>query len=154
MWHKDSKSYLYLVPLKDKISSHMHIHYDPIKGKTCEIVDALMSSEHMAEDEDLRFKLRLCIEEVVENIVQYAYKNGEGFIDVTTSLSDGLLSITLEDSGVPFNPLAKEDPDITLSAEERPIGGLGIFICKQMMDDLSYVYRDGRNIFTMKKKIN
>lgn len=131
----------------------MHIHYDPIKGKTSEIVEALMESEHMAKDEDLKFKLRLCIEEVVENIVQYAYNNGQGFIDVTTSLEDGILSITLEDSGVPFNPLAKEDPDITLGAEERPIGGLGIFICKQMMDDLSYEYKDGRNSFTMKKKI-
>ena len=55
---------------------------------------------------------------------------------------------------MPFNPLDREDPDITLSAEEREIGGLGIFLCKQMMDSLNYRYEDGNNILTMTKKIS
>lgn len=59
----------------------------------------------------------------------------------------------MTDSGIPFDPLAKPDPDITLSAEERQIGGLGIFMMKMTMDDVSYVYKDGQNILTMKKTI-
>ena len=57
------------------------------------------------------------------------------------------------DHGIPYDPLAKEDPDVTLSAEERQIGGLGIFMVKQTMDDVSYEYKDGRNILRLKKKL-
>ncbi|MBR5997441.1 MAG: ATP-binding protein, partial [Bacilli bacterium] len=59
--------------------------------------------------------------------------------------------LTFIDSGMPYNPLAKEDPDITLSAEERQIGGLGIYMVKKSMDDVSYKFEDGKNIFTIKK---
>ena len=59
--------------------------------------------------------------------------------------------VTFLDSGTPFDPLAREDPDVTLSAEERQIGGLGIFMTKKTMDDVSYVYRDGQNVLTLKK---
>lgn len=131
----------------------MKVRFEPICGKTAEIIEALMSSDDMPLEEGLRFKLRLCIEEVVENIVSYAYEGGNGYVEVGTNLKDGLLSVTLEDSGKPFNPLEKEDPDITLSAEERPIGGLGIFLCKQLMDELVYSYENGKNKLIMKKKI-
>ena len=60
---------------------------------------------------------------------------------------------TFEDGGVQFNPLAKENPDVTLTAQERQIGGLGIFICKKIMDDIQYNYTNGKNILTMTKKI-
>ena len=63
------------------------------------------------------------------------------------------VEILFEDAGVPFNPLDKDDPDITLSAEDRPIGGLGIFLCKQMMDHVEYHYEDGCNVLIMEKKI-
>ena len=63
------------------------------------------------------------------------------------------VSLTFEDYGEPYNPLLKEDPDITLSAEERDIGGLGIYLVKKSMDKVEYEYRDGKNIFTIKKNL-
>lgn len=127
---------------------------DPIAYKSAEIIETLMSSEDMPQDSALEFKLRLCVEEVVENIVRYAYKDGQGFVEVGTEIRDGNLYMSFRDAGVKFNPLDKDDPDITLSAEERQIGGLGIFLCKQMMDDLQYEYKDGCNCLTMIKKLS
>ena len=128
-------------------------YFDPINDKCGEIVEFIMNSPEMPEKDDLLFKIRLSVEEVVENIVRYAYANGDGFLEVYTEKDDaGMLTITLKDAGKPFDPLAKEDPDITLSAEEREIGGLGIFITKQMMDFVQYKYEDGCNILTMKKE--
>ena len=123
----------------------------PIAGKTAEIIETVMSSPDVPQDETLRFKIRLSVEEIAENIVNYAYNNGNGFVEITTTLDEaGMLTISFKDAGVPFNPLEKEDPDITLSLDERPVGGLGIFICKKMMDSVSYVFEDGSNNFTMK----
>lgn len=123
----------------------------PIAGKTAEIIETVMASPDVPQDETLRFKIRLSVEEIAENIVNYAYNNGNGFVEITTTLDEaGMLTISFKDAGVPFNPLEKEDPDITLSLDERPVGGLGIFICKKMMDSVSYVFEDGCNNFTMK----
>ncbi|MBO7134297.1 MAG: ATP-binding protein [Bacteroidales bacterium] len=129
--------------------------FNPIKDKTAEIIEYLMSSPDMPTDEDLRFKLRLSIEETVENVVQYAYKDSIGWMEVETNLDDKalMLTVTLKDAGKPFNPLEMPDPDITLSVEEREIGGLGIYLCKQLMDEVTYRYEDGCNILTMKKNI-
>ena len=131
----------------------MTTRFEPITGKTAEIIEALMASEDMPISDDLRFRLRLCIEEVVENIVNYAYDGGNGWVEVGTQLNGDTLTITLKDEGVPFNPLEREDPDITLSAEERQIGGLGIFLCKQLMDKLGYERIEGCNVFKMIKCI-
>ena len=68
-------------------------------------------------------------------------------------VGNGFATITLTGRGVPYDPLKKPDPDVTLSAEERKIGGLGIFMVKKSMDEVFYEYKDGQNIFTMKKKI-
>ena len=123
----------------------------PIAGKTAEIIETVMASPDVPQDETLRFKIRLSVEEIAENIVNYAYNNGNGFVEITTTLDEaGMLTISFKDAGVPFNPLEKEDPDITLSLDERPVGGLGIFICKKMMDSVSYIFEDGCNNFTMK----
>lgn len=132
----------------------MKVRFEPIGGKTAQIIEALMASDDMPLNDELRFKLRLCIEEAVENVVDYAYEGGNGFVEVGTYIKGNELFITLEDSGKPFNPLDKDDPDITLSAEDRPIGGLGIFLCKQLMDEMAYAYENGRNKLTMKKNIN
>ncbi len=132
----------------------MTIKFDPIAGKTAEIIETLMQSEDMTDNMELQFKIRLCIEEVVENIVSYAYKDGNGFVEVGTRIDDGVLEISFKDAGVRFNPLEKEDPDITLAIEDRPIGGLGIFLCKQMMDDIRYSYENGENHLIMYKKIS
>jgi len=131
----------------------MEKKFDPIEGRSGDIIETVMSSKDMPEDESLQFKLRLSVEEVVENIVRYAYASGNGFLNVSTSVSDGVLSITLKDGGKPFNPLEQEDPDVNAALEDRQIGGLGIFLCKQMMDSVDYQYADNCNVLTMRKKI-
>lgn len=124
----------------------------PITDRTEEILDYIMGVPEIPEDLGVQFKIRLCSEEAVTNIVYYAYEGGNGFLDVVTEAENGCFSITLVDAGIPFDPLSNPDPDITLSAEERHIGGLGIFLCKQMMDEVSYSYKDGCNILNMKIK--
>ena len=134
----------------------MKKRFNPIKDKSSEIIEYLMASPDIPKDEALEFKIRLSVEEAVENVVRYAYEGGIGWLEAGTSLSnDGLtLTIELRDAGTPFNPLDRPDPDITLGAEERNIGGLGIFLCKQMMDSIEYRYEDGCNILTMTKRID
>jgi len=133
----------------------MKKRFNPIKDKSSEIIEFLMSSPDIPDDEELRFKLRLSIEEAVENVVRYAYDGGIGWLEAGTNLDQDTLVLTIElrDAGVPFNPLEKEDPDTLLPAEERNIGGLGIFLCKKMMDSIRYRYEDGNNVLTMTKKI-
>ena len=91
--------------------------FNPIKNKTAEIVDFLMASPDIPSDESLRFKIRLSIEETVENVVSYAYQDGVGWMEVSTELDPAglILKITLKDAGKPFNPLEKEDPNIPAS---------------------------------------
>ena len=98
-------------------------------------------------------QISVCVEEIFVNVAHYAYPDREGDVTISISLENGLLTVQLQDYGVPFDPLAKEDPDITLGAEERSIGGLGIFMVKRSMDHVSYDRRDGQNIFTMQKHI-
>lgn len=130
------------------------IHFSPVKGLAEEIIQAVMDTPEVQSVPSLEFTLQLVVEEIVVNIVSYAYpvgKDGEVTIDVNKTPT--AIEISFSDRGVPFNPLEKEDPDTTLSAEERPIGGLGIFLVKQMMDSVSYRYEDGRNILTTTKNI-
>ncbi len=129
--------------------------FNPIKDKSSEIIEFLMASPDMPSDEELRFKLRLSIEEAVENVVRYAYDGGIGWLEVGTSLDHDNLVLTVElrDAGVPFNPLEQPDPDTTAKAEDRDVGGLGIYLCKQLMDRISYRYEDGNNVLTMSKII-
>ena len=99
--------------------------------------------------------LCVAIEEVFVNVARYAYGGNEGDVKLQIDLSekDSTVIFRISDKGVPFNPLKKPDPDITLTAEEREIGGLGIFITKKTMDNVSYAYENGENILTMTKKI-
>lgn len=99
-----------------------------------------------------QMQIDIAVEELFVNIAHYAYAPNVGQAVITAVLSpDRKMSITFEDSGMPYDPLAKEDPDITLSAEEREIGGLGIYMVKKSMDDMYYEYRDGKNILTIVK---
>ena len=129
--------------------------FNPIKDRSSEIIAFLMASPDMPQDADLRFKIELSVEEAVQNVVQYAYEGGIGWLEVGTSLDDKSLILTIElrDAGLPFNPLENDDPDIMLSANERPVGGLGIYLCKNMMDSISYRYEDGNNVLVMKKRV-
>lgn len=100
-------------------------------------------------------QIDIAVEEIFVNIAHYAYQPGSGQVTICidTKEDPGLVAIRFTDSGIPFNPLESENPDITLSAEERNIGGLGIYMVKKSMDDVSYEYKDGQNILTLKKKI-
>lgn len=91
----------------------------------------------------------IAAEEIFVNIANYAYPEGGGEMQLSIDVDEEKMTICFVDKGIPFDPLAKEDPDITLSAEERGIGGLGIFMVKSYMDTVSYRREDGKNIFTV-----
>ena len=101
------------------------------------------------------FNLQLALEECVTNVIMYAYPHEEQHtLQVTAELQAPDLIFTIEDSGVPFDPTQVAEADTSLSAEERPIGGLGIFLVRQLMDSVEY-RRDGdRNLLTLRKQVN
>lgn len=122
--------------------------FDPVAGRNADIIESVMASEEVANlADDLQFKVRLCVEEVEENILCYS---GSTWVEVETNVENGQLTIEFRDGGVAFDPLAKEDPDINASLDERNIGGLGIFICKQMMDVVEYERKGDSNVLKMK----
>ncbi|WP_028243494.1 ATP-binding protein [Pseudobutyrivibrio ruminis] len=109
-------------------------------------------------------QLSVVLEEVFVNIAHYAYAKadsagniipdtGSGQMSLTLVAENGNLSMIFEDEGRPYNPLEKEDPDVTLAVEDREIGGLGIYIVKKRMDDVSYEYKDGKNVLSLMKKL-
>ena len=101
-----------------------------------------------------QMQLEIAVEELFVNIARYAYPNEARDAEVSIAVGDdGMARITFSDSGVPYDPLAKPDPDISLSADERPIGGLGIYMVKKSVDDMRYERRDGKNILNVFKKI-
>ena len=97
-------------------------------------------------------RLQVVVEELFVNVAHYAYPQGKGEAEIIITVRSGNAVLTLVDSGVPYDPLAKPDPDVTLSADERPIGGLGIFMVKKFVDDIRYEYQKGQNIVTVKKR--
>ncbi|MBQ4428089.1 MAG: ATP-binding protein [Oscillospiraceae bacterium] len=99
-----------------------------------------------------QMQIDVAIDELFSNIAFYAYENG-GDATVRFDYADGVVTLTFIDSGKPYDPTKKDDPDTTLSAEERQIGGLGIFLVKKTMDSLDYRYEDGKNVLTIKKTI-
>ncbi len=101
-----------------------------------------------------QMQIELAAEEIFVNIANYAYSPDTGMADISVEITDGTARITFEDSGVPYDPLAKADPDVTLSANEREIGGLGIFMVKKSMDGVYYEYRDGKNVLTLEKRLS
>lgn len=103
----------------------------------------------------IQTQIDVAIDEIFANIANYAYKEGEGEVTISVDFDDNLnkVLITFKDNGIQYNPLEKEDPDITLSAEEREIGGLGIYIVKKTMDEITYEYKNGQNILCLIKKM-
>lgn len=100
-----------------------------------------------------RKQLRMAMEELYVNVALYAYPDGDGWVEIRCEVKDGVATFRLVDAGMPFDPLAKEDPDIELSGEERGIGGLGIFMVKSIADEIKYEYSNGCNQLTLRKKI-
>ena len=115
-------------------------------------VDGL--AEEMSLDPSLAMGLNLALEEAVTNVMMYAYPAGEsGTVEIEVDAREDRMVFRQTDAGVPFDPTAAPAADITLGVEERPIGGLGIFLVRQIMDSVVYERRDGRNILTLTKNI-
>jgi anti-sigma regulatory factor (Ser/Thr protein kinase) len=105
-------------------------------------------------DKDL-FALQIIVEELVTNVIDYGgIPAGEHAVRVDLSAEGGDLVIRLDDRGKEYNPLLREEPDVTLPAEQRPIGGLGVHFCKKLTDSQEYERRDGRNVLTLRKKLS
>ena len=100
-------------------------------------------------------QIDIAIDELYSNIANYGYEEDDGQVTVTldTDTVPRTVTISFTDEGKPFNPLERADPDITLSAKDRKIGGLGIYMVKKSMDDVLYEYKDGKNILTIRKTL-
>jgi anti-sigma regulatory factor (Ser/Thr protein kinase) len=105
---------------------------------------------------NMQLNIELAVEEIFVNIASYAYESEVGKAVIQSSILENPLAIeiTFIDSGMPYNPLARKDPDISLPLHKRKKGGLGVFMVKQTMDDVSYEYKDGKNIFTIRKLLD
>ncbi len=102
-----------------------------------------------------QMQIDIAIDELFSNIAQYAYTPNTGKATVRVEVTENPMAviITFIDNGIPYDPLAKADPDVTLTADKREIGGLGIFMVKKSMDEITYEYKDGQNILKIKKNI-
>ncbi len=100
-----------------------------------------------------QMQIDIAVEEIFVNIAHYAYTPDTGIAEISMEISGDPAAavITFADSGKPYDPLAKEDPDVTLSADKRQIGGLGIYMVKKSMDEVTYEHTGGKNILTIKK---
>ncbi len=118
-----------------------------------EFIDSV--AEEAGLDMSFTMSLNLALEEAVVNVMTYAYPEGTaGTVDIDIKTNGEQFTCVISDSGTPFDPTQTPDADTTLSAEERPIGGLGIFLVRQIMDDLRYQYVDNKNVLTLTKTLN
>ena len=129
-----------------------------VEAKLDNLAQVLQFVDSRLEEEDcpigLQMKIDVAVEELFVNVASYAYAPDSGSVAVRMEVEEDpkTVVITFADHGVPYDPLAKEDPDVTLSINDREIGGLGIFMVKKSMDDVRYEYRDGMNILTLVKE--
>jgi serine/threonine-protein kinase RsbW len=129
-----------------------------LQNKLEELETISVFLEELAEIWDiplaLTMSLNLVLEEAFTNVVNYAYDDKEDhFIQIDFEMKERVLSIKIIDDGKAYDPTQNADPDVTLSAEERSIGGLGIFLIRKMMDEVTYQRADTKNILTMTKKL-
>lgn len=130
-----------------------------IPAKTEKLEEVLAFVNTQLEQLDCPMKIQtqldIAVEEIFVNIAHYAYpeKDGEAYILLEITEEPISVRITFIDNGKPYDPLAREDPDVTLSAEERQIGGLGIYMVKKSMDAVNYEYKNGQNILTIQRNI-
>lgn len=127
--------------------------YCPIYGRLHEILKDLMHTSELMSHPSLVYAFRLVSEEIIVNIIHYAYlKETEAYLVLIVCDEGGEISIEFRDGGKPFNPLEKELPDVTLPPECRAIGGLGIFLVREMMDEVNYTYTNRENRLVIRKK--
>lgn len=96
-------------------------------------------------------QLDVAVEEIYVNIASYAYAEGTGMAQIEMNIGDNEIVIRFSDQGQPYDPTKKPDPNLTLSLNERPIGGLGVYMVKESMDDMTYEYKNGSNVLTIRK---
>lgn len=127
----------------------------PARDEELDKVQDFIKAELDANNCSVRtqIQLQIAVEEIFVNIAHYAYESEDGVVEVRLDIGKKAraIEITFIDSGKPYNPLKKPDPDITLSADNRSIGGLGIYMVKRIMDGITYKYKDNRNILTIIK---
>ena len=117
-----------------------------------EFIDSV--AEEVGLDMSLTMSLNLAIEEAVVNVMEYAYPEGQqGDVEIEVTAEQQWMTFVITDTGIAFDPTKKEDADTTLSAEERPIGGLGIFMVRQLMDVIDYKREGNKNVLTLQKKL-
>lgn len=118
-----------------------------------EFIDGYLEDNEISPK--VQMQMDIATDELFSNIANYAYgeESGEAIVSIEITDNPATVEIVFKDFGTPFNPLDKEDPDVTLSAEEREIGGLGIFMVKKSMDEMKYEYADGMNILKINKNI-
>ena len=126
------------------------LHFQPIQGKATQIVDAILHTEEIASLTSERNIIRLVVEELIVNIVNYS---GSDYIDIELKRDENSITLCFRDAGIPFNPLERVMPDTTLPWNQRKIGGLGIFLVIKKTDDISYEYTNGENVLTVNKKL-
>lgn len=129
-----------------------------IENKIDELASLADKIEDLAKEwklsKDLAMKINLVIEEALSNIIFYAFNDNEKHdIKISVSIDKKILEITFKDDGIPFNPLSQQKPDINLPAEERPVGGLGIFLMSKVMDEMHYSRDKNQNILKLTKSI-
>lgn len=131
--------------MKETLNLHNDISEVPQLAEWIETI-----GENLGLDMGAVFQLNLALEEAVVNVMSYAYPDKEGMpVSLTVEDKDNKLVFTLKDNGVPFDPTATDDPDITLPAEDRDIGGLGNFLVRQIMTTVNYERTEDTNILTM-----
>ena len=126
------------------------LHFQPIQGKTPDIIDAILQAEEVASVGEFWNVLNVVAEELVVNVVSYSHSD---YLDVDIIRDEKSITLRFHDGGVPFNPLKKDPPDFSIPFEEREIGGLGIFMVKEYMDEVGYEHAGGENILTVMKLI-
>ena len=130
------------------------LHFQPIRDKAPYIIDTILQTEELASLGSVLPSIHLVTEELVVNVASYAYPDGaDDYLDVEIIRDEAHITLRFRDGGMPFNPLEREAPDTTLPIEERPIGGLGIYLVRQFMDTVEYEYTNGENILTVMKKV-
>lgn len=125
-----------------------------LKARLEDLNDAILFVKKAAQEQGLEqqlFQIELAAEEIFTNIARYAYPNEEGIVELSCGAEGDGFAMEFADRGIPFNPLEHPLPDMDVPADERPIGGLGIYMTKQYMDEVSYTYTEGWNRLTLVK---
>ena len=123
-----------------------HALFQPVAGRVDEIIDFILHTEEVSAHPAIGYAVRLACEEVIVNIISYAYPAGvDGYIELDITRESNELRIEICDGGKPFNPVERQAPDVTQHLDDRDIGGLGIYLVLQTMDRVTYLYEEGRN---------